>query len=71
MELKQCFESLPMRPDVTKILMLCGGVGHLARLIDDAPAGDPDYRPLAKEVNELPEAIILQTSCNSTLMPLL
>ncbi len=54
------FRVLQRRPDLTKTLILCGGIGHSTQLIYDAVAGHPTYRPLAKEVTGLPEALVLQ-----------
>jgi len=54
------FRALETRPDLTKTLVLCGGVGHSTPLIYDSVARNTKYNSLAKEIDGLPEARVLQ-----------
>lgn len=54
------FRALQTRPDFTKTLVLCGGIGHSTPLLYDAVARNPEYHSLAKEIVGLPEARVLE-----------
>jgi hypothetical protein len=54
------FRVLEKRPELTKTLVLCGGKGHSTPLIYEAVAKNSTYHLLAKEVEGLPEARVLE-----------
>jgi uncharacterized SAM-binding protein YcdF (DUF218 family) len=54
------FSSLEDRPELTKTLVLCGGIGHSTSLICDAVARHERYRSIRDEVKGLPEARVLE-----------
>ena len=54
------FTTLEERPDLTKTLVLCGGIGHSTKLIYDAVARHEIYQEIRDEVNGLPEARVLE-----------
>ncbi|KAF2135600.1 uncharacterized protein K452DRAFT_322961 [Aplosporella prunicola CBS 121167] len=53
------FTALRSRPDLTKALVLCGGVGHSTNFIYEAVAAHPVFGALASEIQGLPEAQVL------------
>lgn len=55
------FEALASRPKLTKVFVLCGGIGHSTQLLYDAISKSPDYHSLADEVQGKPEASVLYT----------
>jgi hypothetical protein len=57
---EQLFQVLEARPDLTKTVVLCGGIGHSTPLIYDAVAKSTEYNALANEVVGLPEARVLE-----------
>lgn len=54
------FKVLEKRPDLTKCLVLCGGLGHSTALIYEAVARHSIYQSLAQDVKGLPEARVLE-----------
>lgn len=54
------FEALSKRPDLTKCLLLCGGIGHSTNLLYDSVGQHPRYSAIADEVQGLPEARVLE-----------
>jgi hypothetical protein len=54
------FSCLEDRPELTKTLILCGGIGHSTSLIYDAVASHEKYRTIKQEVIGLPEARVLE-----------
>lgn len=54
------FESLEKRPDLAECLVLCGGIGHSTELLYSAVAQHPRYSELAREIQGLPEARVLE-----------
>ncbi|BCS19833.1 YdcF family protein [Aspergillus puulaauensis] len=54
------FHSLEQRPDLTKSLVLCGGIGHSTKLLYAAVRRHPRYSNLAKSIEGLPEARVLE-----------
>lgn len=52
------FRALESRPDLTKTLVLCGGIGHSTPLIYKAVSQNPKYCHL--DIDGLPEARVLQ-----------
>lgn len=54
------FHALEKRPDLTKTLVLCGGIGHSTPLIYESVARNRKYSALAKEIEGLPEARVLE-----------
>ncbi|CZT10453.1 hypothetical protein WAI453_012077 [Rhynchosporium graminicola] len=55
------FQALESRPDLTRTLVLCGGIGHSTPLIYDAVSKHPVYHKLADDVLGKPEARVLET----------
>lgn len=53
------FEVLSKRPNLTKCLVLCGGIGHSTNLLYGSVARHPRYSAIADEVKGLPEARVL------------
>lgn len=53
------FEVIRERPDITKTLVLCGGIGHSTKLIYKAVAHHPRFKSIAPEIHGLPEAQVL------------
>lgn len=54
------FSTLEQRPELTTTLVLCGGKGHSTRLLYEAVAASPKYSGLAAEIQDLPEARVLE-----------
>jgi hypothetical protein len=54
------FHILEEHPDLTKTLVLCGGIGHSTPLIYEAVARHKRFHPLAKAVQGLSEARVLE-----------
>jgi len=57
---EQLFKALENKPDLTKALVIVGGIGHSTKPLYDAVAKHPRYHPLADAVEGLPEARVLQ-----------
>ncbi|KAJ8109305.1 hypothetical protein OPT61_g7553 [Boeremia exigua] len=53
------FQIIQDRPDITKTLVLCGGIGHSTEPIYAAVAKHPRFNEIAAEVRGLPEAQVL------------
>jgi DUF218 domain len=53
------FSALQARPDLTKTLVICGGIGHSTRYLYDAIAQDPKQAGVAPEIQGLPESHVL------------
>lgn len=53
------FEILCERPQLTKTLVLCGGIGHSTEFIHNAVAEHPRFKQIAIEIAGLPEAEVL------------
>ncbi|PSN67576.1 hypothetical protein BS50DRAFT_572663 [Corynespora cassiicola Philippines] len=53
------FDIIHARPDITKTLVLCGGIGHSTEPIYDAVAQHPRFKEVATEIRGLPEAQVL------------
>lgn len=54
------FQALQHRPDLTKTLVLCGGIGHSTPLIYQAVSRHSTYRTVASDIEGLPEARVLE-----------
>lgn len=54
-------QALEARPNLTKTLVLCGGIGHSTPSIYTAVAKHSAYRGLAAEIEGKPEARVLQS----------
>jgi hypothetical protein len=54
------FEMLSQSPDLTKTVILCGGIGHSTKLLWDAVAKKPKYHSLAASIKGKPEARVLE-----------
>ncbi|KAK0103783.1 hypothetical protein ONS95_005785 [Cadophora gregata] len=54
------FRALESRPDLTKTLALCGGIGHSTPLIYAAVSKHPAYHELTTAVQGKPEARVLE-----------
>ncbi|KAH7397538.1 hypothetical protein BKA64DRAFT_642689 [Cadophora sp. MPI-SDFR-AT-0126] len=54
------FQALESRPDLTKTLVLCGGIGHSTPLIYAAVSKHPVCHGLAEEIKGKPEARVLE-----------
>lgn len=59
------FHTLEKRPNLTKTLVLCGGIGHSTPLIYESVARNKEYSALAKEIEGLPEARVLEAILHS------
>jgi len=59
-QFENLFHALETRPDLTKTLVLVGGVGHSTPLIYSAVAQHRTYNSLAAEVDGLPESRVLE-----------
>jgi hypothetical protein len=53
------FDIIQARPNITKTLVLCGGIGHSTEPIYDAVAQHPRFREVATDIRGLPEARVL------------
>ena len=53
------FNIIQARPEITKTLVLCGGIGHSTEPIYDAVAQHPRFGKIAAEIRGLPEAQVL------------
>lgn len=58
---EKVFAALEARPDLTKTLVLVGGIGHSTQPLYDAVARHPRYRSVATEIAGLPESRVLET----------
>ncbi|KAJ5762410.1 uncharacterized protein N7511_005792 [Penicillium nucicola] len=54
------FATLQQRPSLTKALVLCGGIGHSTTLLYDAVKAHPIFSRIANEIQDLPEAKVLE-----------
>ncbi|KAL1848918.1 hypothetical protein Daus18300_013427 [Diaporthe australafricana] len=63
------FEIIRDRPEITKTLVLCGGIGHSTTYIYDAVARHPMFKDIAPEVQGLPEAQVLLAIFNRFYAP--
>lgn len=54
------FHTLEQKPDLTKCLVLCGGIGHSTKLLYAAVQQHPRYSNLANSIEGLPEARVLE-----------
>ncbi|CZR66084.1 related to DUF218 domain protein [Phialocephala subalpina] len=54
------FQILERHPDLTKSLVLCGGIGHSTPLIYQAVSRHPTYHAVASDIEGLPEARVLE-----------
>lgn len=52
------FQAITARPDLTKVLVLCGGIGHSTQYLYDA-VGKSKYAHLLASAHELPEAQVM------------
>lgn len=57
---EEVFDALSCRPSLTKCLVLCGGIGHSTQLMHDAIKRHPRYSKIAQDVQNLPEARMLE-----------
>jgi len=57
---EKLFSALEAKPNLTKALVIVGGIGHSTKPLYDAVAKHPKYHPLASSVDGLSEARILQ-----------
>ncbi|KAJ4305947.1 hypothetical protein N0V90_001480 [Kalmusia sp. IMI 367209] len=53
------FEALIRQPNLTKTVVLCGGIGHSTEHIHNAVAHHPKFNSIAVEISGLPEAQVL------------
>ncbi|CAG8384193.1 unnamed protein product [Penicillium salamii] len=58
------FKTLHQNPSLTKTLVLCGGIGHSTELLYGAVRAHPKFCRIAKEVQGLPEAEVLEQILN-------
>lgn len=63
------FEVIRDRPDITKTLVLCGGIGHSTTFIYEAVARHPKFKTIAPEIQGLPEAQVLLAIFNRFFAP--
>lgn len=56
----ELFKALVSNPELTRILVLCGGIGHSTTLVYEAVARHPVYHSIARDVVGLPEAAVLR-----------
>lgn len=63
------FEAIRERPDITKTLVLCGGIGHSTTFIYEAVARHPRFKSIAPEIQGLPEAQVLLAIFNRFFAP--
>lgn len=54
------FQTLQERLNLTRQLVLCGGIGHSTQLIYKAVADHPQFHTLAGAIAGLPEARVLE-----------
>ncbi|KIX98991.1 uncharacterized protein Z520_05452 [Fonsecaea multimorphosa CBS 102226] len=54
------FSALEARPDLTKVLVICGGIGHSTRFLYEAVRAHPKYCRLADTIDGLPEAAVYE-----------
>ncbi|KAJ5702669.1 hypothetical protein N7488_010217 [Penicillium malachiteum] len=54
------FKTLQSGPDLTKYLVLCGGIGHSTNLLYDSVRQHPRYSTLSDTIEGLPEARVLE-----------
>ncbi|KAJ0115626.1 hypothetical protein J7T55_010449 [Diaporthe amygdali] len=57
------------RPNITKSLVLCGGIGHSTTYIYEAVARHPKFKEIAPEIQGLPEAQVLRAIFNRFFAP--
>lgn len=53
------FSAVQERPDLTKTLVICGGIGHSTQYLYDAIAQSPRYANLLPVIQDLPESHVL------------
>lgn len=58
------FNTLQARPQLTKTVVLCGGIGHSTTHIYEAVARHPKFKEIAAEIKGLPEAQVLHAIFN-------
>lgn len=63
------FEIIRERPNITKTVVLCGGIGHSTKLIYEAVALHPRFKSIASEIQGLPEAQVLLAIFNRFFAP--
>ncbi|KXG50903.1 protein of unknown function DUF218 [Penicillium griseofulvum] len=54
------FKTLQQRPNLTRALVLCGGIGHSTELLYDAVKSHPVFSQIANEIQGLSEAKVLE-----------
>ncbi|KIW87774.1 uncharacterized protein Z519_11748 [Cladophialophora bantiana CBS 173.52] len=54
------FSALEARPDLTKTLVICGGIGHSTRFLYEAIRDHGEYCHLAANIDGLPEAAVYE-----------
>lgn len=54
------FNALQNNPSLTRVLVLCGGIGHSTNHLYDAVKAHPTFSRIADEVHGLPEAKVLE-----------
>ncbi|KAE8153513.1 hypothetical protein BDV25DRAFT_149278 [Aspergillus avenaceus] len=54
------FATLQSRPNLTKSLVLCGGIGHSTQFMYEAVAQHPRFNCIAESIHGLPEARVLE-----------
>ncbi|KAL4813734.1 hypothetical protein BDW67DRAFT_192734 [Aspergillus spinulosporus] len=54
------FQALEENPSLTKVLVLCGGIGHSTQYIYEAVAQHSRFSPIGKDIQRLPEAWVLE-----------
>ncbi|OAL35215.1 hypothetical protein AYO20_05469 [Fonsecaea nubica] len=54
------FSVLEARQDLTKVLVICGGIGHSTRFLYEAVRAHDQYCRLADEIDGLPEAVVYE-----------
>lgn len=54
------FAALESRPDLAKVLVICGGIGHSTKFLYDAVQRNEKYSVLASQVTGLPESAVFE-----------
>lgn len=62
-------DTIQERPEITKTLVLCGGIGHSTTFIYEAVARHPRFRAITPEIQGLPEAQVLLAIFNHFFAP--
>lgn len=57
-------QTLQDRPETSKCLVLCGGIGHSTHLLYRAVSQHPRYSLISDEIHDLPEARVLEAILN-------